>query len=78
MEASTSSEYNEFQLFHAYNRLVRAGKATALSCECGANFITRLGKHDLLNLWCANCDTWTRPGGNTLDRVRGTVEEWIL
>ncbi len=72
------NDFNEFQLFHNYNRLVREGVALPLTCSCGTLLVTRIGKGDRLYLWCATEDTMTRPGGNTLDRVRGVVEEWVL
>jgi hypothetical protein len=74
----SSDDMNEFQLFHAYNRLVREGKAEALECTCGTPYITGLGDGDELILWCYTCDTKTRPGVNTIARVKGAVGEWIL
>lgn len=69
---------NEFQLFHNYNRLVRTGLARPLRCSCGTEYVTAIGKHDELMLWCFSCDTKTRPGINTLALVKGAVGEWIL
>jgi hypothetical protein len=71
-------DMNEFQLFHAYNRLVREGKAQPLTCSCDTEYVTGLGYDDELILWCYTCDTKTRPGENTIARVRGAVGEWIL
>ena len=71
------NDMNEFQLFHAYNRLVREDKAKALLCSCGTPYVTGVVSDELV-LWCYTCDTKTRPGVNTLARVKGTVEEWML
>lgn len=72
------NDMNEFQLFHAYNRLVREGKAEALKCSCDTPYVTGLGKNDELVLLCYTCDTKTRPGVNTFLKVKGAVGEWIL
>jgi hypothetical protein len=71
------NDMNEFQLFHAYNRLVREGRAGALLCSCDTPYVTGV-INDRLVLRCYFCDTATRPGVNTLARVKGTVEEWML
>lgn len=69
---------NEWQLFHNYNRLVRQGVADPLRCSCGTEYVTSAGNQNELMLWCFSCDTKTRPGVNTVTRVKGTVSEWIL
>lgn len=72
------TEDEKWQLFHEYRRLAEEGKAVPLVCTCGTTFVTRVGKHDNLVLWCASCDTKTTPGVILLERVKGTVSEWIL
>lgn len=72
-------DMSEFQLFHAYNRLVREHLANPLICPmCAMTLVTGLGKDDNLVLLCYACQTSTVPGENTLARVRAAVSEWIL
>jgi len=71
------NDMNEFQLFHAYNRLAREGKAPELACPCGCLYVTGISD-DQLVLWCYQCDTKTRPGENMLALVKGKVGEWTL
>ena len=72
------NDMNEFELFHAYNRLAREGKVPELKCSCGTTYVTGLGHDEELILWCYTCDTKTHPGENTFARVKGAVGEWIL
>lgn len=62
---------------HAFNRLVREGKAVAIMCpEDEAPLLTRLGKDDEPTLWCPVCKTYFTPGVVTWQSITAILEEW--
>jgi hypothetical protein len=70
------SELTNWELFHAYRRLVDKGLARPLLCpECEGYLITRIGIDDEPILWCYGCLSSLRPGLDLLTRVRAVVTE---
>lgn len=70
---------NTFRLFHRYNKLVRRGLVQPLTCKaCGFAYITSADEEDNLVLECYTCDSKTRPGLGTIERVMAVVSEHFV
>lgn len=73
------TEEEKWRLFHSYYRLVEEGVLEPLKCAlCDNKFVTRIGVHDELRLWCAQCDIKVKPGFDIINTVKARVSEWIL
>lgn len=65
----------DFQLFHAYRRLVRRGLVRPLTHDCGNEYLTGLGHDDHLVLRCYHCNVVVVPGHDLVAQVRSVVNE---
>jgi hypothetical protein len=71
------TEVEKWQLFHSYQRLVDSGFLNPLKCSiCDNKVVTRVGPHDEVRLWCAQCDLKFKPGLDVITRVKAGVSEW--
>lgn len=73
------SQLTNWELFHAYRRLVREDKARALECpNCPGVLTTRLGSDDEPVLWCGSCLTTVKPGTEVISQIRAVVTEHFI
>lgn len=69
-------ETNEFQYFHSYIELARAGMEPMLTCACGTGYVTLIEDSRLV-LWCPVEDFTVSPGVKTYRQVETAVERYL-
>ena len=52
----------DFQTFHKYNRLVRRGMASPITCTCGSELVVGMDKDEEPMLKCYQCGSRITPG----------------
>ena len=69
------ADFTDFQLFHAYNDLVKKGVTQPIRCPFCTYTVVIGHKDGDLRLECYTCNTSITPGLDLISNVRAVVKE---